>query len=135
MDVGSGAIMSVPAHDQRDFDFAKSYGLAIRPVIHPLDGDRIHTANLDAAFTAPGRVGDSGPYSDMSSAEAATRMTQDAEREGFGNAEVTFRLKDWGISRQRFWGTPIPVVYCAKCGTVGVPQEQLPVVLPRGNTV
>jgi leucyl-tRNA synthetase len=130
MDVGSGAIMCVPGHDQRDFDFAKAYGLSIRPVIHPLEGERLDAGALDAAFTEPGRLGDSGQYSDLPSAEATARMVADAEREGFGKAEITYRLKDWGISRQRFWGTPIPVVHCAACGAVGLPADRLPVVLP-----
>jgi leucyl-tRNA synthetase len=131
MDVGTGAIMSVPAHDQRDLDFARTYGLTVRPVIRPDDGEPLETSGLDEAWSADGRLHDSGAYDGLSSAEARERMTADADRGGFGAATVTFRLKDWGISRQRFWGTPIPVVYCADCGPVGVPIDELPVLLPE----
>ena len=129
-DVGSGAIMSVPAHDQRDFDFARAYDLPIRPVIRPADGDPLDAARLEAAFGERGVLHDSGAYSDLDSDEASRRMIADAVRGAFGCAETTYRLKDWGISRQRLWGTPIPVVHCERCGAVGLRDEDLPVVLP-----
>jgi len=131
MDVGSGAIMSVPAHDQRDFDFAKAYDLPIRPVVHAPDEGPLDPGTMEAAFPDYGRLQDSGPYSGSTSIEAMERMVADAERQGFGSGETVYRLKDWGISRQRFWGTPIPVVHCERCGIVGIPEDQLPVVLPE----
>ncbi len=126
---GTGAIMAVPAHDQRDFDFATQYGLPIRTVIR----DEAADPGADppaAAYTGPGRLVDSGPYSGLASEAAIERMSQTAEERGSGRRDVQFRLKDWGISRQRYWGTPIPVVYCDACGTVPVPYESLPVELP-----
>jgi leucyl-tRNA synthetase len=130
MEVGTGAIMSVPAHDQRDFDFARAYGLPIVPVIHPTDGEPLRADEMDEAYTEPGRLNDSGDYSGLTSAEAQRRMAEDAERKGFGKATIVYRLKDWGISRQRYWGTPIPVVHCEGCGPVGLPDDQLPLLLP-----
>ncbi len=129
MDYGTGAIMAVPAHDERDFDFCKTYGLPIRPVIRPVGGELDLSAR--SAFTDDGVVENSGQYSGLSSADARARMNERAEREGFGKAAVTYRLKDWGISRQRYWGTPIPVIHCPKCGVVPVPEKDLPVVLPH----
>jgi leucyl-tRNA synthetase len=131
MEYGTGAIMAVPAHDQRDFEFCSSYGLPIRTVIVP-DG----TA-AEAAVEAPlhamveyGRLVASGPYTGLSSEEAIARMTCDAETQGFGKGTIQYRIKDWGISRQRYWGTPIPMVYCGACGIVPVPENDLPVLLP-----
>jgi leucyl-tRNA synthetase len=132
MDVGTGAIMSVPAHDERDFAFARKYGLPVRPVIRPTDGEAFDPAVMEKAFTADGIVHDSGPYSGLTSAGARRKMTADAASDGFGSGTVQFRLKDWGISRQRYWGTPIPIIHCPGCGPVGVPQDQLPVLLPKG---
>jgi leucyl-tRNA synthetase len=128
MDYGTGAIMAVPAHDERDFDFCKTHGLPIGPVIRPVDGEL--DLNPKAAFTEEGVVERSGEFSGLPSAEARRRMNQLAEREGFGKAAITFRIKDWGISRQRYWGTPIPVIHCPQCGVVPVPEKDLPVVLP-----
>ncbi|MCU1335015.1 MAG: leucyl-tRNA synthetase, partial [Bryobacterales bacterium] len=128
MGYGTGAIMAVPAHDERDFDFCKTYGIPIRPVIRPVDG--VLDENPKAAFTEDGIVERSGEFSGLPSAEARARMNQKAEREGFGKAAVTYRIKDWGISRQRYWGTPIPVIHCPQCGVVPVPEKDLPVVLP-----
>jgi leucyl-tRNA synthetase len=130
MGYGTGAIMAVPAHDQRDFEFCKQYDIPIRPVIVPVDGTLADPATMKEAFGDDGIVENSGPYSGLSSTEARRVMTAKAEAEGFGKGAVTFRIKDWGISRQRYWGTPIPVIYCPKCGMVPVPENDLPVVLP-----
>ncbi len=129
-DVGTGAIMSVPAHDERDFAFARKYGIPVKPVIRPAEGAPLDPRTMTGAFTEDGVLHDSGPYSELASAEARRRMTADAGRGRFGGATTTYRLKDWGISRQRYWGTPIPVVHCEQCGPIGVPDEQLPVILP-----
>jgi leucyl-tRNA synthetase len=129
MEYGTGAIMAVPAHDERDFDFCKTYGIPIRPVIRPADGQLDEF--LKAAFTEDGIVERSGEFSGLPSAEARSKMNQFAHRKGFGKAAITFRLKDWGISRQRYWGTPIPVIHCPSCGLVPVPENDLPVVLPH----
>ncbi len=128
MEYGTGAVMAVPAHDQRDFEFSTAYGLPIRTVIVPEDGKL--SKKLEAAYVEYGRLVNSGPYSGLRSGEAIERMTQDAEAKGFGKGSVKYRLKDWGISRQRYWGTPIPIVYCETCGIVPVPEKDLPVVLP-----
>ena len=128
MDYGTGAIMAVPAHDERDFEFAKQYGLPIVPVIRQADG--VLNENPAAAFTDDGAVERSGKYSGLPSEEVRRMMSEQARREGFGQAQITYRLKDWGISRQRYWGTPIPVIHCAKCGVVAVPERDLPVLLP-----
>jgi leucyl-tRNA synthetase len=127
MGYGTGAIMSVPAHDERDYEFSKQYGLPITQVIAPVGGEPVALP-----FTDYGLLVNSGPYSGMSSDEARRVMAAKAEREGFGKAAITYRLKDWGISRQRYWGTPIPVIHCPKCGIVPVPESDLPVVLPLG---
>ena len=128
MDYGTGAIMSVPAHDERDYEFARKYGLEIRIVILPR-----HEAHAEPTvpFThTDSLLINSGPYNEMSFAEATRKMAADAEKGAFGKAAVTYRLKDWGISRQRYWGTPIPMIYCEKCGIVPVPEQDLPVLLP-----
>ena len=129
MEYGTGAIMAVPAHDERDFDFCKTYGIPIRPVIRPVDG--VLDEEPKAAYSEYGIVECSGEFSGLPSADARSKMNQLAERQGFGKAAITFRLKDWGISRQRYWGTPIPVIHCPKCGTIPVPEADLPVVLPH----
>jgi len=123
---GTGAIMAVPGHDQRDFEFARKYGLPVRRVIQA-DGEG---AAVEAAWEGPGTTVDSGRFSGLASDDAMVAMTAHASEQGFGRAAVTYRLKDWLISRQRYWGTPIPVVYCERDGAVGVPDDQLPVVLP-----
>jgi leucyl-tRNA synthetase len=133
MDYGTGAIMSVPAHDERDYDFAKKYKLDIRVVIVPVADDPEETvAGPPLPFTTQdGRVINSGPYSGLSCDQAIRKMSADAEAKGFGKATVTYRLKDWGISRQRYWGTPIPMLYCEQDGIVPVPEKDLPVILPE----
>jgi leucyl-tRNA synthetase len=133
MDYGTGAIMSVPAHDERDYDFAKKYNLEIRLVILPISNDPEETmTEPPMPFTAhDGMAINSGPYSGMSCADAIKKMSAYAEQKGIGKATVTYRLKDWGISRQRYWGTPIPMLYCEKDGIVPVPEKDLPVILPE----
>ena len=131
MGYGTGAIMAVPAHDQRDYEFCTKYRIPIRRVIVPLEGQ----PRERAAFTDYGRLVESGEFSGHTSEQAIRRMTEHAERHGFGRGTITYRLRDWGISRQRYWGTPIPIIYCPSCGTVPVPDEQLPVVLPLDVTV
>ena len=130
MGYGTGAIMAVPAHDERDFEFCRKYGITVRPVIRPVDGSLAVEPGLAAAFTDDGVVENSGPWSGLASEEARRRMSAFASENGFGQAAVTFRIKDWGISRQRYWGTPIPVIHCPHCGVVPVPDDQLPVRLP-----
>jgi leucyl-tRNA synthetase len=132
MDYGTGAIMSVPAHDERDYDFAKKYRLEIRLVILPISDDPEATmAEPQLPFTTHyGMLINSGPYSGQACDAAIKKMAADAEERGYGKASVTYRLKDWGISRQRYWGTPIPMLYCEKDGIVPVPEKDLPVVLP-----
>jgi leucyl-tRNA synthetase len=132
MDYGTGAIMSVPAHDDRDYEFAKKYKLEIRLVILPA-GDPEETAvEPKLPFsTAEGMLVNSGPFSGMNCDAAIKAMSAHAEKNGFGKATVTYRLKDWGISRQRYWGTPIPMLYCEKDGIVAVPEKDLPIILPE----
>ena len=130
MGYGTGAIMAVPAHDERDFEFCRKYGILIRPVIRPVDGALAVEPGMTQAFVEDGIVENSGEWSGLASEEARRRMSAHAERQGFGKAAVTYRIKDWGISRQRYWGTPIPVVHCPACGVVPVPEAQLPVLLP-----
>ena len=128
MDYGTGAIMSVPAHDERDFEFAKKYAIPIRRVIAPAD-----PAAEEPAFpftTEDGVLINSGEFNGLTCVEAQKKLTDVAAARGFGKATVTFRLKDWGVSRQRYWGTPIPMIHCERDGLVPVPYEHLPVVLP-----
>jgi leucyl-tRNA synthetase len=129
MGYGTGAIMSVPAHDERDFEFARKYGLPVRVVIQP-DGQALDGSTMPESYVGPGRVVNSGPFDGLAAEAAIPKMTAHAEAKGFGKATVTYRLKDWLISRQRYWGTPIPVVYCPNDGMQPVPDAQLPVVLP-----
>jgi leucyl-tRNA synthetase len=129
---GTGAVMSVPAHDQRDFEFARKYGLPVQVVVQPAAGERLPPGDaLDRAHTEDGVLDASGPYSGLASAEARRRMSADAQARGFGQATVRYHLRDWGFSRQRYWGTPIPIVHCEEHGAVPVPLDQLPVVLPE----
>jgi len=127
---GTGAVMAVPAHDERDFDFARKFNLPIRAVVTP-DGRPVRESELSEATVAYGTLVDSGPYSGLPSADAQRRMIDDARERGIGEATIQYRLKDWGISRQRYWGTPIPMIYCERDGIVPVPDDQLPVVLPK----
>jgi leucyl-tRNA synthetase len=132
MDYGTGAIMSVPAHDERDYEFAEKYKLPIRLVILPASTDEEETMTAPPLPFTPtdGILVNSGEFSGLSCEEAILKMSARAEEKGFGKATVTFRLKDWGISRQRYWGTPIPMVYCDKDGVVPVAEKDLPVILP-----
>ena len=130
MEYGTGAVMCVPAHDERDFEFATKYGLAIPIVVRPNDAAAVSNDTLKEPFTEYGKSRNSGPYSGLTTEQALGRMSEEAEAKGFGKRETVFRLKDWGISRQRYWGTPIPVIYCAKDGMVPVPDADLPVLLP-----
>ena len=133
MDYGTGAIMSVPAHDERDYEFAKKYKLEIRLVVLPISNDPEETVTEPPLpFVAhEGMLINSGPYSGVECADAIKKMSAHAEEKGFGKASITYRLKDWGISRQRYWGTPIPMLYCEKDGIVPVPEKDLPVILPE----
>jgi len=128
IDYGTGAIMAVPAHDERDFDFAKTFGITIRPVIRPVDG--VLDTDPKGAFTDYGVTENTGDFSGLASEDARRKMNAYAEQKGFGKAAITYRIKDWGISRQRYWGTPIPMIHCPKCGVVPVPEKDLPVILP-----
>ena len=129
-DYGTGAVMGVPAHDQRDLVFAQAYDLPIRQVI---DGEGAANAIENGqAWTEPGVLIHSGAFDGTNSTEAKVAITQEGERAGWANSKVTYRLRDWLISRQRYWGCPIPVIHCPKCGAVPVPREDLPVELPRG---
>jgi leucyl-tRNA synthetase len=130
MEYGTGAIMAVPAHDERDFAFARAHGLPIRVVVQPPEAS-LESEDLDAPYPDYGTVVDSGAFTGLPSAEALGAMTDHAEAQGFGKKAVTYKLRDWGISRQRYWGTPIPMVHCESCGVVPVREEDLPVVLPR----
>ncbi len=130
MEYGTGAVMAVPAHDQRDFEFARAYGLPVEVVITP-PGRRLDPSTMKEAYTEEGIMVNSGPFNGIKSTEAMDRIVELLEKEGKGRRATTYRLRDWGISRQRYWGCPIPIVYCDGCGTVPVPYEELPVVLPQ----
>ncbi|HCC33544.1 MAG TPA: leucine--tRNA ligase, partial [Clostridiales bacterium] len=130
MDYGSGAVMGVPAHDQRDFEFVKKYDLPLRVVIHPLEGPGPREADLMAADPRYGRMVNSGPFDGLCLDEALARVADHLEEKGLGRRAVHYRLRDWLISRQRYWGAPIPIIYCDACGVVPVREEDLPVLLP-----
>ncbi|WP_297444801.1 leucine--tRNA ligase [Acidiferrobacter sp.] len=132
MGYGEGAVMAVPAHDERDFAFAQRYGLPVVPVVVPEDyqgapGDLVR----DAAYTGPGRLVDSGPFTGLTSNDARARVVEALASIGAGAPRVQLRLRDWGVSRQRYWGAPIPMIYCEACGVVPVPDQDLPVRLPE----
>ena len=129
MSYGSGAVMSVPGHDQRDWEFARKYGLPIKQVIAPTGEE---TCDLEeAAFTEKGRLVNSGPYDGLEFEAAFEAIAGELEQKEIGSRQVNFRLRDWGVSRQRYWGAPIPIVNCESCGSVPVPDSELPVTLPE----
>ncbi len=142
MEYGTGAVMSVPAHDERDYEFAQKYSLPIRQVIAPVSHSQTkaepastkgtdQSVEMTHAFTDYGVLINSAEWGGKLSEIAIPEMSTYAEKHGFGKTAVTYRIRDWGVSRQRFWGAPVPIVYCEKCGMVPVPYEQLPVVLPQ----
>jgi leucyl-tRNA synthetase len=141
MDYGTGAIMGVPAHDQRDFDFCRKYDIPIIPVIQPAEGDgngngkKLDGATMTAAFEDDGISCNSGQFDGLPTQDAIRKMIGWGEEKGYCSREVNFRLRDWLISRQRYWGTPIPFVHCPECGIVPVPEDRLPVLLPEDVTV
>ena len=136
MHYGTGAVMAVPAHDQRDFDFAHKYGIAIKPVIHPgtrAAGETLKAGNMSdmsGAYVDDGFLADSGPFSGLPNQEAKAAIISWLEQNKCGRPSVQWRLRDWNISRQRYWGAPIPMLYCECCGLVPEKEENLPVVLP-----
>ncbi|MBF0482105.1 MAG: leucine--tRNA ligase [Desulfovibrionaceae bacterium] len=129
MGYGTGAVMAVPAHDQRDFEFARKYGLPIKVVIEP-EGEKLDPAAMAAAYAGAGVMTGSGAFDGLCNEDAKPRIADDLEARGQGKRTVNFRLRDWNISRQRYWGAPIPFIYCEQCGVVAVPEKDLPVVLP-----
>ncbi len=129
MDYGTGAVMAVPTHDQRDFEFARKYRLPLQVVIQPA-GDTLAPETMTAAWVDAGIMVNSGPFDGLDNETGKQRIAEHLEEQGHGRRTVNYRLRDWLVSRQRYWGTPIPVVYCDSCGTVPVPEDQLPVVLP-----
>jgi len=130
MEYGTGAVMSVPAHDQRDFEFAKKYGLEIKVVVNPVDHD-LSVEELTAAFVDEGVMIHSGKFDQLPSSEAKDAIVAYLSEKDLGEKTINFRLRDWGISRQRYWGAPIPIIYCPTCGVVPVPETDLPVILPE----
>jgi len=130
MDYGTGAVMAVPTHDQRDFEFARKYGLPLQVVIQP-EGETLRAESLEAAWEGPGVLVHSGEFSGMDNAQAKSAIADALAAKGVGEKTVNYRLRDWGVSRQRYWGTPIPIIYCDSCGAVPVPEADLPVVLPH----
>jgi leucyl-tRNA synthetase len=126
---GTGAVMAVPAHDQRDFEFAKRYGLEVIVVIQP-DGSELDAAKMTEAYVGPGRLVNSAEFDSMDNVLAMEAISEKLASMGMGGATINYRIRDWGISRQRYWGAPIPIVHCQDCGAVPVPDDQLPVVLP-----
>lgn len=128
MDYGTGAIMAVPAHDERDFEFANKYKIDIIPVIKPEDLDEVEA--LELPYTEPGTMVNSDGFNGLKNVDASEKIIEFIETNNYGERTINYRLRDWLISRQRYWGTPIPVVYCEKCGVVPVPEEDLPVLLP-----
>ena len=129
MSYGTGAVMAVPGHDERDWEFARKHGIPIRQVIAPADGSDIDIN--EAVFLDKGVLVNSGEYDGLTSQEAFDAIAENFEKTGRGGRTVNYRLRDWGVSRQRYWGAPIPIIYCDDCDAVPVPEEQLPVVLPE----
>jgi len=130
MEYGTGAVMAVPTHDQRDFEFARKYGLDMVVVVQP-EGKALDPDTMTEAYEGEGVLVNSGPFTGMNSVEALEAIGKYLEEKGLGKRAVNYRLRDWGISRQRYWGTPIPIVYCKSCGIVPVPEEDLPIILPE----
>jgi leucyl-tRNA synthetase len=130
MEYGTGAVMSVPAHDQRDFDFAKKYGLDIIVVIQS-SGDIFDSSQMAEAYTGDGNLINSGQFTGLHNIDAKEEIVRYLEENSLGKRTINFRLRDWGISRQRYWGAPIPIIHCERCGIVPVPEEDLPIVLPE----
>ncbi len=130
---GTGAVMAVPAHDQRDFEFAKKYGLQVKTVIQPA-GETLQADKMQAAYVDEGVMTSSGPFDGTPNALGKEKVADYLQSKGIGKKTVNYRLRDWGISRQRYWGTPIPIIYCDKCGAVPVPEKDLPVLLPTDVT-
>ncbi|MEZ4525993.1 MAG: leucine--tRNA ligase [Desulfobacterales bacterium] len=130
MEYGTGAVMSVPAHDQRDFEFAKKYGMEIIVVVSPQDKN-LDSATMKEACAEPGMMVNSAQFDGMSNEDAKDAIVKFLESRGMGRKTVSFRLRDWGISRQRYWGAPIPMIHCETCGIVPVPESDLPIVLPE----
>jgi len=129
-DYGTGAVMAVPAHDQRDFEFAKNYGLPIIVVIEPR-GEHLDPLTMEQSYEDDGILVNSGPFNGLKNRDAMAKITSKLEEMGMGSSTVNFRIRDWGISRQRYWGAPIPMVYCQRCGVQPVREEDLPILLPE----
>ena len=130
LEYGTGSIMAVPAHDQRDFEFATKYRLPIRVVIQP-PGEALDPATMREAYPGEGTMVNSGPFTGLASEPGREKVVEDLERRGIGKGQVNYRIRDWLISRQRYWGTPIPIIYCEGCGVLPVPERDLPVLLPE----
>jgi leucyl-tRNA synthetase len=130
MAYGSGAVMAVPTHDQRDFEFARKYHLPLRVVVQPEDQDPLTPQSMTEAHEGPGKLINSGPFDGLDNEEAKKQITAYLENKGQGRKKIHYRLRDWGVSRQRYWGAPIPMIYCDQCGIVPVPEKDLPVLLP-----
>ncbi|MCD6150446.1 MAG: leucine--tRNA ligase, partial [Deltaproteobacteria bacterium] len=130
LEYGTGAVMAVPAHDQRDFEFSRMYDLPIIVVIQP-DGEALDPETMVEAYTGSGKLVNSAPFDGLDNQKALEEIAAYLEKQGKGKKTITYRLRDWGISRQRYWGTPIPIIYCDHCGVVPVPAADLPVVLPE----
>ena len=130
MEYGTGAIMAVPTHDQRDFEFAQKYGLSLRVVIQPPD-EALSADSMAAAYTEEGVLVNSGQFDGMKNLDAIQQITEYLTGQGIGKSTVNYRLRDWGVSRQRYWGNPVPMIHCDACGTVPVPYDDLPVILPE----
>ncbi len=129
MDYGTGAVMAVPAHDQRDFEFARKYELPIVVVIQP-EGENFNSDTMAEAYTGPGLLVNSDEFNGIDNESAKEKIAESLDRRSEGRKTVNYRLRDWGVSRQRYWGTPIPIIYCDDCGALPVPEDDLPVVLP-----
>ncbi len=130
MAYGTGAVMAVPAHDQRDFEFARRYGLPVRVVIQPRDR-MLRAEEMSEAYVDDGVMAESGSFSGLASQDGKESVASYLEEKGWGKRSIRYRLRDWGVSRQRYWGTPIPIIYCESCGVVPVPEDELPVALPK----